>query len=107
MITLTPKQFQERYPQKFKNLEENAQKLVTPYDIYETWKEIGNLDGERQDEGDERHPKYGISLFDPIPADRDCEESNIPSYMCMCGLKLTQTPPGWRECATGSLQQIC
>ncbi|XP_060065896.1 uncharacterized protein LOC132546203 [Ylistrum balloti] len=63
------------------NLNENARKLTTPYDVHETLLDILHQTQNRTING-----THGISLFSEIPPDRDCRRAGISSHWCTCSL---------------------
>lgn len=77
---VVPKWFRKKYPWATKNLEENARKLTSPFDLHETLRAI--LNQEFVDSN--RIYKRGISLFQPISGDRMCEDAGIPINYCNC-----------------------
>jgi hypothetical protein len=101
---LIPDQFKSKFPQKYKNFELNSQRLVTNYDFYEFLIDFTHLEQEEKNQ----RIKSGISLFDTIPNERNCESANIPSYVCICNKELHEIVSGWRECGNDpKTQQIC
>ncbi|XP_064638766.1 uncharacterized protein LOC135494587 isoform X2 [Lineus longissimus] len=76
-----PKWFQKKYPASIKNLKDNVGKLTTPFDVYETLKDV--LDSKRL----ETRPKYndrGISVLKSIPRNRTCASAGIALHWCTC-----------------------
>lgn len=80
LFVSTPKWFKEKYPASQKNLEENARKLTTPFDVHETLKAIVNRDFS----SDPVKASRGVSLFKPVPVDRTCKSAGIPPHWCTC-----------------------
>ncbi|KAH8378346.1 hypothetical protein KR093_010825 [Drosophila rubida] len=92
-IAIYPKWFADKYPLAVINLQKNAQRLITTFDMHETLKDILNLNQLQsgrienrtktlQSQGNQM-PR-GISLFLPIPEIRDCKLAGIPSTFCLC-----------------------
>ena len=76
-----PDWFAEKYPEHMKNLKLNSNRLTSPFDIYETLRDILHFDGaiRRQDV-----TKRGHSLFSPIPQERTCDHAAILPHWCTC-----------------------
>lgn len=105
LIIIAPNQFKEEYPEKWKNIVINSQRLVTHYDLHEF---IGSLSNSYQGIIQEDDiEKKGMNIFEEIPFQRNCEDASIPEYSCICNKDLYQIKYGWRECGSGSHQQIC
>ncbi|CAM1322057.1 Uncharacterised protein g7976 [Pycnogonum litorale] len=85
-----PKSFKERYPRLTTNLEINAKRLVTPFDIYSTLANIARFDGSflAPDKlfANETKAKRSQSLFGEISKNRSCRLLNIPQTLCSCHL---------------------
>lgn len=81
MFLVFPPKFHEKYPQLVANLHTNSRRLTTPFDIYETLKDILYFDGLNR-MADVRH--RGISLLRKIPASRTCEHAQILPHWCLC-----------------------
>ena len=77
---LFPPWFEEKYPQAIKNLRTNTQRLTTPFDLYETFKDFLHFDGA----GVGNVKKRGISLFKEIPLSRSCKDADIAPHWCAC-----------------------
>lgn len=80
-----PKWFREKYPQKYRNLLMNRNRLTNPYDVYVTIKRLLNED---YDDGVSKPiskacPKC-VSLFEKVSKDRGCEDAGIVPQWCMC-----------------------
>ena len=75
-----PPKFQEKYPQAMKNLNTNAHRLTTPYDIHATFKHLLNFTQEQK--GDVKH--RGISVLKEIPIERSCKDADIDLFWCAC-----------------------
>lgn len=66
-----------------KTLKSNAGRLTTPYDTYETFRDILSL-GRTGRFTDARKSDFGISLFREIPRDRTCDVARVPEQYCSC-----------------------
>ena len=99
-----PQSFKGKYAAAIDIMTQNQEHLTTPYDVYETLKDISALatiSNERVLEerihrlelGNER----GISLFLPIPLNRTCATAGIDEQWCICNTYaiLTET----KKCA--------
>lgn len=75
-----PESFRQLYPQKYSNIKANSDKLVTPFDIYLTMREIIY---ESPQLGTPSCPQC-VSLFGNISAERTCEDASIPQHWCAC-----------------------
>lgn len=76
LYIVLPKSFQVLYPSAAKNLRNNYKKLVTPFDIYETLKDIAvDLTN--------KEPAVGRSLFKEMPS-RTCKDAGILPTFCPC-----------------------
>lgn len=93
LSVLYPAWLKTRYPQAIANLERNAKRLTTPFDLHATllqFLDLRNLETEQlQRTADELKDidstmPRGISLFLPIPAERNCENAGIAAHWCTC-----------------------
>ncbi|TDG46709.1 hypothetical protein AWZ03_006889 [Drosophila navojoa] len=93
LIALYPGWLKKRYPLAIANLELNAKRLITPFDLHATLLQLldmRNLEPERlQQSAAELHDadstlQRGISLFLPVPAERNCEQADIAAHWCTC-----------------------
>ena len=81
---MPPKKFIEQYPQAYANLVFNAKnRLTSHFDVWRTAKYLINK--EYLNSNTAEKTKYGISLMEKIPEDRDCEGAGIPAHWCSCG----------------------
>ncbi|XP_062621920.1 uncharacterized protein LOC134283484 [Saccostrea cucullata] len=82
MHLVFPKWFKEKYPLYSKNLKLNTKRLTTPFDIYETLRDVLNFDDKIfQRKG---YKNRGISLFREIPKERTCKDAGIAPHWCTC-----------------------
>ena len=89
---ILPKWFKQTYPEAHKNLMINRRRLTTPFDIYETMKDL--LDPEFlkksliQSRSNEIFEKSVLprstSLFLEVSLNRTCETAGIESHWCTC-----------------------
>ncbi|XP_037024597.1 uncharacterized protein LOC119066315 [Bradysia coprophila] len=92
LFIVPPKSFPLRFPNAVKNLLKNRRQLTTHFDLYETLRDLSNLDvitnesiQKRSHELLETDPMpRGISLFLPIPASRSCSLAEISPHWCTC-----------------------
>ncbi|XP_037958660.1 uncharacterized protein LOC119688092 isoform X3 [Teleopsis dalmanni] len=92
-MPIFPKWFKSRYPRAYKNLETNANRLTTPFDVHEMLNDLVNLQNledanikSREIEladSTEGLPR-GISPFLTIPGKRTCENAGIAAHWCTC-----------------------
>ncbi|KAJ1521602.1 hypothetical protein ONE63_003251 [Megalurothrips usitatus] len=90
MYTVLPEWVRRRYPRAVRNLEGNANRLVTLYDVHETLYNYMHLPSLRALEGPPPPPASGAppprgrSLFSQIPDDRTCATAGVPKHYCAC-----------------------
>ncbi|SPP83645.1 uncharacterized protein LOC117586510 [Drosophila guanche] len=88
-IALYPPWLQRHFPFAMRNLHRNAHRLVTTFDLHETLKDVMDLKGRLRDASIRNrshrlgNPR-GVSLFLPIPEQRDCRSAHIPDHYCLC-----------------------
>ena len=81
LFVVFPVWFSKRYPKLFSNIRINSHRLTTPFDIFETLKDILYFRGiDRSVVKNQR----GISLFSEIPELRSCSQAHILPHWCMC-----------------------
>ena len=84
LIIVPPKKLKEQFPEAYSNLVFNAQKRLTShFDIWRTIQYVINK--EYLTYAKVKDVKYGISMMQPIPENRDCAGAGIPSHWCSCG----------------------
>jgi hypothetical protein len=87
-FAILPKSFKQSYPLAVRNLRRNSRRLTTHFDVFETLKDLSNIDGDvisndkirkRSEELKERIATLprGISLFSEIPSERSCDYAGI------------------------------
>ncbi|CAL1536597.1 unnamed protein product [Lymnaea stagnalis] len=81
MYLVFPRSFHDKYPELVENLRTNELRLTTPFDVYETLKDILYFDGanRKADVGDR-----GISWLREIPKERTCGHAGILPHWCLC-----------------------
>lgn len=106
-----PPTLKTRYPDWHRHLKENAQKLTTPLDLFETFSDLLQLATKATQVASTtdsyentfhnpypflltRSPKFRTrySLFEEIPTNRTCSSSGIPERYCMCGVNSENGP---------------
>ncbi|GFS15093.1 hypothetical protein ElyMa_006763000 [Elysia marginata] len=75
-----PTWFEKKYPQAIANLRINTERLTTPFDLYETFKDFLHFQGAGQGDVNKR----GISLFKEIPLERSCQHADVANHWCAC-----------------------
>ncbi|XP_071091028.1 uncharacterized protein [Haliotis cracherodii] len=81
MFFVFPQWFKKKYPNVIENMKTNSRRLTTPFDVYETLKDILYFDGNvKQASVTDR----GISLFSEVPRDRSCDTAAILPHWCTC-----------------------
>lgn len=93
LIALYPPWLKQKYPEAVANLETNAKRLSTPYDLHATMLDLldlHKLSGKQLmkrivelNDPDSSFPR-SISLFLPISKSRTCENAYIASHWCSC-----------------------
>lgn len=79
MYIVLPKWFKKLYPKATFNIRQNAKKLTSHFDLYETLLAIAD----KKFIGTNNFTR-GISLFEVIPANRTCKQAGIPAHFCCC-----------------------
>ncbi|KAI8772315.1 hypothetical protein BgiBS90_026795 [Biomphalaria glabrata] len=72
-----PMWFQKKYPDMYKNVKENRQRLTSPFDVHETLFDILDLSHKSSQ-------NRGTSLLRYISANRTCSEAGIDTHWCTC-----------------------
>ncbi|KAK5646626.1 hypothetical protein RI129_005090 [Pyrocoelia pectoralis] len=89
LFMVLPSEYRENHHLAYSNLKRNARRLITPFDLHETIKDLLNPYALTQNfinsraenrDGDVR----GYSLFELIPSNRTCLSANIASHWCTC-----------------------
>ncbi|XP_041356759.1 uncharacterized protein LOC121373967 isoform X1 [Gigantopelta aegis] len=81
LFLVFPRWFLIKYKEIARNLQVNSKRLSTPFDVYETLKDILYFTGNfpKRDRGER-----GISLLREIPKERSCFDASIMPHWCMC-----------------------
>ena len=79
-VRLPPKLI-ANYPEIHKNLQINAERLTTPFDVHATFHDVILFKGVTKVVA---NASRGISLFQEIPADRTCEDADLETHWCSC-----------------------
>ena len=82
-----PVWFSKRYPDAAANLRSNADKLTTPFDLHETFKDILDMERPGHDLRQSRRPR-AYSLFRRIPEDRTCADAHIAPHWSVLQISL-------------------
>ncbi|XP_059178760.1 uncharacterized protein LOC131957927 [Physella acuta] len=75
-----PPSFKKSFPEEFLNFKNNRPRLVTPFDVYETFHHMLNVRGPPVDHSKNR----GTSLFRVIPKTRTCADVEVKPHFCSC-----------------------
>ena len=81
---ILPHWFQEKYPDIWYNLQLNQNRLTTPFDIFETLKDIRLFKGLSPPAS---LLNRGLSLFSEIPKGRTCDHARVLPHWCTCHKK--------------------
>ncbi|CAC5408967.1 unnamed protein product [Mytilus coruscus] len=81
MLIVFPPWFIKKYPDIHRNLQINARRLTTPFDIFATLEHILDFNGI---EKKEIKQKRSLSLLHEIPEDRTCDDAGILPHWCTC-----------------------
>lgn len=102
MVTvILPEWVSMRYPSWKESLHENRKRLTSTYDIYATFRHIlstlnnqsKSTDIQQQllnnilDKNVKNHfaaVSTGLSLFEPVPLNRDCNDAGVAQWLCVC-----------------------
>lgn len=93
LTAIYPYWMEQEYPLAMENFEKNAHSLITTFDLHATLKDLThenrlcneNVANRRQIQKKQgRNIPRGLSLFLPIPEERDCDMAGIPSAFCLC-----------------------
>ncbi|XP_063415274.1 uncharacterized protein LOC134697144 isoform X1 [Mytilus trossulus] len=81
---IIPKQIKNTYPHIHTNLQDNENKLTSPFDLHETFVDILNENFTLSEKVMTRPYPRGISLLRKIPKDRTCSDAAIAEHVCAC-----------------------
>lgn len=89
-----PKWFKNRYPDAHKNLQDNSDKITSPFDVHETLKVFMNMSvlnelkvkeaGQAKNNLSQKEDKYPLTLFHKIPKTRTCADAGVSLHWCVC-----------------------
>lgn len=79
-----PPWFQKQYPKKYENIQKNANKLTSTYDVYMTLQEILHLSTKSYNISSSDACPTCTSLFSKIPSNRSCKQAGVPELWCTC-----------------------
>lgn len=68
-----PEHFKKSYPKKYENFKINTNRLTSPFDIYQTVRDLTCISG-KNNINDESNKNRSISLFDKISIYRNCDD---------------------------------
>jgi leucyl aminopeptidase len=92
LFAVFPKSFKQKFPLAVRNFKRNSRRLTTHFDVFETLKDLSNLDAnvlnseklkKRAEDLKERAANLprGISLFLEIPNERTCDYAGIERFV--------------------------
>ena len=86
LYLIIPQQILTKRKQMHTNLVTNTERLITPFDLFETLKDImdSNYRTDMLESNKGRVLPRGISLFTAIPRYRTCYDASIPESYCPC-----------------------
>jgi hypothetical protein len=79
-----PNEFKQAYKYKYENLLVNLNKLTSPFDIYQTVRDLTCLNSNSNFDVDEPKRERSISLLSKISPYRSCDDIGIPMHYCTC-----------------------
>lgn len=93
-----PRHIRDKYLSLNKNMQTNTKRLITPFDLHETLKDIlfQRFKSSSEEPVGSDLPR-GISLFREVPASRSCYDAAISEHYCPCytfsGVPVTDQGP--------------
>uniref|UniRef100_A0A3Q0KNY2 Sulfatase domain-containing protein n=1 Tax=Schistosoma mansoni TaxID=6183 RepID=A0A3Q0KNY2_SCHMA len=111
MSIIAPKMFQEKWSNQWANMKNNQNRLITLFDIHATLRDLlinqlkynnnNNSNNNNNDNNSNNNnnsiktinqlymnwkmnPSHGLSLFNQIPLNRNCDDAYISSHWCVC-----------------------
>lgn len=92
LFIIPPATFPIKYPNAIKNLLKNRRQLTTHFDLYETLRDLSDIESITNEAIQKRSHELldtepmprGISLFLPVPASRSCNLAGISPHWCTC-----------------------
>ncbi|XP_050513171.1 uncharacterized protein LOC126888815 [Diabrotica virgifera virgifera] len=79
-----PEWYRQKYQQHYNNLQKNSLLLTTPFDLYETFVDLLNIENIDNHSNNSTNTSRGISLLRGISEYRTCEDTGIVSHWCTC-----------------------
>ena len=82
-----PERFRKKYPDTYKNLITNKNRLTSPYDVHVTLRDVlfrSKLEHTENTVKGSSGCLKCVSLFSEVPADRSCEDAGITPNWCTC-----------------------
>lgn len=102
MVTvILPEWINKKYPSWKKSLQDNRMRLTSTYDIYATFRHVLSTMNNKTKSTDIeprflnnildknvrdhfKAPSVGISLFESVPLNRDCDDAGVAQWFCVC-----------------------
>ncbi len=84
LLLVFPAWFKKKHPKLHRNLLTNRRRLTTPFDIYETLKDVLRMEETGSKSTPARVTQRGISLFSEVPPQRTCDHASISEHWCTC-----------------------
>ncbi|XP_026669249.1 uncharacterized protein LOC108624917 isoform X1 [Ceratina calcarata] len=78
-----PEWFRAERPEAYSSLLANQHRLTSPFDLYETLREVLNLSGGQADPAP-GCPNCHSLIGGPVPRERGCSDAGISSHWCAC-----------------------
>uniref|UniRef100_A0A6P7G5B9 Uncharacterized protein LOC114337884 isoform X1 n=1 Tax=Diabrotica virgifera virgifera TaxID=50390 RepID=A0A6P7G5B9_DIAVI len=83
LFVYLPDWYKQRYHQEYNNLKQNSLRLTTPFDLYETFVHLLNIENSNT-KNDSSDKSRGVSLLRKISEHRTCDDIGIVSHWCTC-----------------------
>ncbi|CAH8660513.1 unnamed protein product [Heterobilharzia americana] len=96
MSIIAPKRLRQKLSTKWSHIQSNQNRLITLFDVHATLRDllVSQLKWVNTDYSFKeihriqlnwkKNPSRGISLFNPIPIHRNCDDAYISSHWCVC-----------------------
>ena len=84
LMVYIPEILKLKYPWLQKNLEYNTDKLISPFDVHETIKDVLYARFKEKRSNTVYLSRKNRSLFSKIPKARTCTDAGIPAQFCSC-----------------------
>ncbi|KAJ8968396.1 hypothetical protein NQ317_007789 [Molorchus minor] len=79
-----PEKFRLAHQEEYKHLQQNSERLTTPYDLYMTLQHILHLSNNSFVQSPSQGCLECQSLLKPVPLSRTCSQCGIPQAYCTC-----------------------